>query len=61
MPSSWIKGLITWLSGLVFAILVLAAGTATSSGNAATEATGSLIELELPGYSSGPSATARTV
>lgn len=69
MPSSWIKGLITWLSGLVFAILLLAAGTATSAGSsgvgAATEPSAELkelsVELELPGLTTSPSLTERTV
>lgn len=61
MPSSWIKGLATWLSGLVFAILMVAAGTATSAGHHPVGAVGPVIELELPGLNADPSITARTV
>ncbi|MGB1141304.1 MAG: hypothetical protein ACPG1A_10425 [Halioglobus sp.] len=61
MPSSWIKGLATWISGLVFAILMLAAGTATSAGHSPVGAIEPLIELELPGLNADPSITARTV
>lgn len=61
MPSSWIKGLITWLSGLVFAVLMLAAGTATSATPHGVGAVEPTAELELPGLSASPSITERTV
>ncbi len=61
MPSSWIKGLVTWLSGLIFAVLMLAAATANSAGPQAVGAVEPSIELELPGLTVTPSLTARTV
>lgn len=61
MPSSWIKGLVTWLSGLIFAILMVAAGTANSAGSHGVGAMEPSVELELPGLTGAPSLAARTV
>lgn len=61
MPSSWIKGLITWLSGLVFAVLMLAAATASSASSHGVGAAEPSAELELPGLTASPSITERTV
>ena len=61
MPSSWIKGLVTWLSGLILAVLMLAAGTATSVGSQAVGAVEPASELVLPGLTATPSLTERTV
>jgi len=58
MPSSWIKGLVTWLSGLIFAVLVLVASTVTSAG---PEAVSAVDGVELPGLSATPTLAERTV
>lgn len=61
MPMPWIKGLMTWLSGLVVAVLMLVGSSIASSGPDAVSALDNAQGNELPGISASLTQTERTV